>query len=365
MTSIPDFVLRWVNAVYSPPIGSMILGFATAVAASATFAFRNSRIDQKDYEYRKSLIDRVLTTTNPEEIPGILSYVFQSHTAPPNYNAIEKLVNRLEQLLDLQERSVSSSNFTPATLFDIKSTLNRTTQDANTEFSAYNTEARYRNMNSSTLYIHGENYLANAISHALLTPLSRIDTIAKILNSNHESKEITSLLPDLKSALQICYTYLSAFRATSFKPSGFIAFSTAIQNAANVYVRESSKVIELSISSPDQLASGNEYRLLAAALPLIENAVDASVDNDKIDIIVKEESDSVELTISNCVRSDFDISQLFMDGYSTKNDDMLLGAHTGLGLGISRNLVGAIPGGNVTCAIIDGCIVFTISIPRQ
>lgn len=209
---------------------------------------------------------------------------------------------------------------------------------------------------------------AREISHALLTPLARIQAASQLLDRNATDSATGERVRNIRAAVQVCYVYLNAFRATHFdltENGRRQKFSDAIRSAAEVYLASEGRHRRLSIDSPDQIDGVEEYYLLASALPLIENAVDATKKNQVITIRVVDLGSEVSLSVSNKFAGKIDLEKIFQDGFSTKIEDGAGAKHEGLGLGIVQNLVGAIAGASVFASQNSNTVTFTVRMPKS
>jgi K+-sensing histidine kinase KdpD len=214
------------------------------------------------------------------------------------------------------------------------------------------------------------------ISHALYTPLSRIDAITTNVITVNPDDAIAEKMANAKSAVEICYAYLAAYRKiiTAAETGSYWSpqsLKEAIVKSAKVFIGASAKNVVMKVEAPASVRSPSTIYILAVLLPLIENAIDASLDDDPVEFNVQDLADGVEANITNVLHEPFAGQKVFDPGFTTKKassdggSPIGMNAHEGLGLTIVGNLLSAVPGGQITYKADAESVTFTVKLPGQ
>lgn len=335
----------WPNVITA--ISALLI--AISAAAWALQSYLRGRTEQQLRMQQQYLLER-MARRDPDSIERLAPYLYSSDVS--SSQALRDIRERLESLISFQERAVANA---------IEESIYRSSSIV----AARVDEAIYNLQQSLAQPIHfgpaanDENGrpVAREIAHALLTPLARIEAISRLVSA--KDKPSAKDMERIQSAVQICYAYLNAFRATGYSPSKEQSFSKAISDAADLYNEQSGKQIEVHVEAPDHI-DGQPYFALACALPLIENAIDASKSGEKVLIQVKSDQVATVISVENPIFEPLDIDQVIVDGFTTKGSDAR--AHEGLGLGIARSL-SASAGGKLSGENLPGKVRFYITIP--
>jgi K+-sensing histidine kinase KdpD len=215
--------------------------------------------------------------------------------------------------------------------------------------------------------------LIRELSHALFTPLSRVDVIASNVISSNPGAAISEKMVKTKSAIEICYAYLTAYRnvITVSERSSYWSpqsLQKSINSSAEVFLESLDKKVNVGVAAPDQVGSVSNIYLLAVLLPLIENAADATENGDTIRIEVGEEGNSLVARVSNPLHEAFAGDDIFSNGFTTKTKAKRAGqqkSHEGLGLTIVQNLLSAVSGAGITYDIADEIVTFKVTLPSR
>ncbi len=217
------------------------------------------------------------------------------------------------------------------------------------------------------------------ISHALYTPLSRIDALTTSIDMAADRDNIERRFKSIKSAVEICYSYLEAYRNIIDVVDSSDIFADdnlriLIERLAEIYVDSSGKILKFQVKN-DSVARLENYShmfILAIIFPLIENAVEASKDQDKIEMKVEKNDTSYVISIENAIYSDLPNGDIYAPGVSSKNlgDDhkkRYLGGNSGTGLSIVRTLISGLTDAKISHKINydQRRIKFSIVLPTK
>jgi signal transduction histidine kinase len=167
-----------------------------------------------------------------------------------------------------------------------------------------------------------------------------------------------------KSAVGICYAYLSAYRnmvnvagRTSYwSPDSLRA---ALSESTSLYCDNLEKDVTVCVDSADSFAQIANVYVLAILLPLLENAAEACESGDKIHIVIENHDESFSAKISNPIHGPFPGGEVLQTGFTTK------AAHEGLGLSIVQNLLAYTSGASLGWELNDDILTFIITIPHN
>lgn len=326
------------------------LVLAISAAAWAFQAYLRARTEQQFRREQQYVFER-MARRDPESLERLAPYIYSTETS--SAQALKDIESRLDSIVSFQERALSG--IVEEASYRSSSILSARLEDAISRFQ----HKLAVPVPEEPPVVSDQNGrpVAREIAHALLTPLARIEAITRLMGAKDgkTSRDVERLL----SAVQICYAYLNAFRATGYSPTKEQRFSKAVADAADLYNEQLGTGVTVRVESPDHI-DGQPYFALACALPLIENAIDASNEGDEVSIVVKSDAGSTIISVENPVDKPLDISRAVMDGFTTKDTDVR--NHEGLGLGIARSL-SASAGGKLSGKNLPGRVRFTITIP--
>ena len=208
--------------------------------------------------------------------------------------------------------------------------------------------------------------LVREISHALHTPLSQIEAAAlsteRRLAGSRSTPDLADSLSQITVSITICKAFLSSFRllasgTTASEQDTSIELATAVRRAATIYVSRADRAIALDIGRLSAVKGYDNSYVLAALVPLIENAVESSPDDGTISITQEFDGTRTTFRISNSFDDDFE-PQLYDSGHTTKP------GHDGLGLSTVRRLLDG-AAGSLTHEHNGGTIVFIATLPAK
>jgi K+-sensing histidine kinase KdpD len=320
-----------------------------------SFFLRSLENDRREAEFLEHLDTRRSSESDPQRPINILElndrlsriesfserlYITSQDAAYRSAASIEEATSRLREVIDAAQ---SAANAARTSALSVKGDIQTASPDPS---------ARREGLD-----------VVREMTHALKTPLARIsilsDTMVSTLSNEPEKQ---NQIKGIRSAVQVCQYYLDSFRASlsggSFNLSGKdTEFKDSVRNAILTYISASEKKIGLHIDVPEKISLFPPYYAIATFLPLVENAIEASHDNDFIEILASEESKRLIVEIENQYHGRRPSDKMFEDGYTTKKS----GGNEGLGLGIVRNFIAGLPGSTLTYSMRGRTrIVFTL-----
>jgi signal transduction histidine kinase len=214
-----------------------------------------------------------------------------------------------------------------------------------------------------------DSILIREISHALYTPLSHIEILANTkLDIDPQSSAVSTsdfrdALVSLKSSVDICKSYLAAFRemilvsgqSSLWNPD---SVRLALRAACSVYAR-SKPDIGFVIEIPDKIRGYSNNLIVAIILPLLENAIEASPPSGTVIVTGEESERAMLISVKNKAISPAGASEMLVRGFTTK------AGHHGLGLSIVQNLISVVPGGIIIPKISGEDVDFSVYLPLE
>lgn len=209
--------------------------------------------------------------------------------------------------------------------------------------------------------------LTQEIAHSLSTPLAQIEAAALSMESGTAGEDEAAVLAvrRIREGVEICKCFISAYRnygelqkdvGESLAGTGADVLRTAVDFYANAV----GKSIEPEIGDiPESFDGYADDFVIAALLPLLENAVDASPERGKVAVYFTREADTISFTISNVCASGPPVGRVFDRGYTTKS------GHQGVGLSVSKGLVEGFAGGEISMKADGDEAAFTVSLPSR
>ncbi len=206
---------------------------------------------------------------------------------------------------------------------------------------------------------HRSDALVREVSHSLGTPIAGIVAEIGALRPGAKSEAMVERFDRIEAAAELCQAFLLSYRHLERvdMSTGFLQgepLQTLLEKAGRLYVSQTGNHIELDVDVPQELPGYSNYQVLAALLPLLENAVEAGA---PVGVSHGQTADCEVLSVRNASEAR-PSADLLIDGVSTKE------AHDGLGLGISQRLVQSI-GGSLDWSHQDSEVVFVVTLPRR
>lgn len=204
--------------------------------------------------------------------------------------------------------------------------------------------------------------LTREISHSLGTPFAGIKAEVRVLEAEDgsDSHRVSFRLERIRTAIDLCQAFVLAYRnlgavdeRTTFLAD--VRLPEAITRALDFYAAQQGSDVEAAVAMPDAFAGYSNYQILSAILPLLENAVEGTVDG-RVAVEHRREERFDVVQISNAFSGG--LAEGFLDDDVTGKG----GNHEGLGISVSRRLVESM-GGALSAESVDQQIRVRISIP--
>lgn len=258
-----------------------------------------------------------------------------------------------KQLIEIQ-RSIRSS---------VRVELTKQMKEAITEaiFEALSTNpqaARIKHFDSSEPLIH-------ELSHALFTPLSQMEaSLLSLPILATDKANVHHTIESLRTSLDMCKVILGAFQEQSTISSTSRTWSpsslrTMLIAAASVYNNSRNRNIKVDINMPEQIEGYSNNYITGFLLPLLENAIEASVTDGNITIIGRQADDIYLIEMTNEVEEPSVPDRIYEDGYTTKQN------HEGAGLTIVQHLLAAYVGSSLSHHLTDHHVTFSVKLPMR
>lgn len=206
--------------------------------------------------------------------------------------------------------------------------------------------------------------ITQEISHSLRTPLAQIEAAALVLHRQAEGEMSVASVARILQGVEICKCFVSAYRNFGRMQQeiggwGPESIGRMLEGALAFYSHSAPEDATFgSESLPDRLTGYSNDFIVAALLPLLENAAEAAPRGGGVNISFADTDSAFEFVVVN----DFDGAELpasiFNRGSSTKK------GHEGVGLSVSKGLIEDSAGGSISVSVADGKAVFTASLPK-
>lgn len=126
------------------------------------------------------------------------------------------------------------------------------------------------------------------------------------------------------------------------------------------------KKLELIVNKEKKIMFNGDGNLLARAFGnLIKNAINYSIPNTKIEINIKDDKDSLELTFRNIGNKipDYKLEKIFEKFYRADESRTSSSGGAGIGLSITKDII-ELHDGSISVKNEDKYIIFTIVLPK-
>jgi hypothetical protein len=203
------------------------------------------------------------------------------------------------------------------------------------------------------------------IAHAMNTPLSQIEAAALTIERSLLEEEggadralDLASLKRIRASVDLCKSFLAAYRevanvertASEWNPK---SLSAAVQAAAKVYNAGGAVQVDL----PTKFSGYSNTFILAAVLPLLENALEIVGAGEPVLISGSSSSGSISISIENAWRGEHFGREVYAIGYSTKT------GHEGIGISSVADLLST-RGGKLTHKFDGDRVAFMVSLPE-
>lgn len=205
--------------------------------------------------------------------------------------------------------------------------------------------------------------------HYLMTPLSQINaasiTLGTLINFNSDNPKITRNINAIKAGVDLCQSVLTAYRQLAFiayknNEEDRITLLKGINSAELLYQEYNAKSIKTDhLNIPNSISGYSNNFILSILLPLIENSICASKNENTFSIEFVGEEKFYSFILNNTTEKDINIKNFYKEGYSSKNN------HEGTGLSTVRNLIENISGSSLKFEKNNGKIITKLNLPKN
>lgn len=326
-----------------------------------------------------------------EELKHIQDNIYSSN----HYNSIleEPYTKYLREEISLLSKNNSNMSSILSSVYKNQDEINKSLELLRKQMSYNSNKSNYRKMNKMTEDIHIQdiyeelvdikhsifNYevsslpinpvntidIIRELNHFIATPLSSIIANSEIILMLHSDKAgIDEYLGRIKDSVELCRCVLATYReiatVTGKSEDVVSSIEKSIIAAFKMYrVQNKKYTLNIDVDLPDSVENYSSHYIISIILPLIENAVVASPDEDNLDIrcLFTKEGTSYIVEIYNYFLDKPDLKNLKTQGYSSKEN------HKGSGLMIVRHLVQS-KKGKLDIDIYENSILFKITLPQ-
>lgn len=206
--------------------------------------------------------------------------------------------------------------------------------------------------------------LLREISHALNTPLSQAEAAAVSalheLDTGDADPLLRQQLRQVPISVTMCKAFLFAFRLlasgeTMSEHGSAVALGPAIHEAAHLYLAREQREAQLKVPDSTEIPGYDSSYVLAAILPLIENAAESVPSGGCIEITQTDSPSGTVISVANPIEGDLQ-DRIYEPGLTTK------AGHDGLGLATVRRLLQGADG-DLSHSVENGVVTFTITFP--
>ena len=244
---------------------------------------------------------------------------------------IKKELSRINKAKDYDYSSINSIN---ENIEQLKKILNKQSFETDNKQNTIGIE------NSSF-----QQQFIKELFHCLMTPISQVDASLSIIKTKiPQTDEILERsVKSIKAGIELTKSVLFAYRQVAFytynnKSEDALTIKDGIFSAELLYQSHNKKdIIFEDKNIPESIQGFSNYFILAALLPLLENAIYATNSEQQIKIeYIATEQDNI-FKISNPINNPINIDDLYKDGFSSKKETGK--QRKGTGLSIVRNLI--------------------------
>ena len=211
--------------------------------------------------------------------------------------------------------------------------------------------------------------LIRELGHSLNTPLSQIEASVLALRAQSTKPMVDSInlrasLGRISASLDICKSVIAAFRELVVVTSSSSIWSPssipkALRAASDVYMKSFSKQLDVELNMPEEIQGYSSNFIVALTLPLLENAIEAGQDNEKITIFGQKKGQSFEIIVTNHLHEPLPNDDMYEPGFTTKK------GHDGVGLSTVRHLLSGLRGAHVDHSADKNEVSFRVTLPAR
>jgi signal transduction histidine kinase len=209
--------------------------------------------------------------------------------------------------------------------------------------------------------------LIRELGHSLNTPLSQIEASLLVLRARSSELEPANLnvgksFDTLFASVDICKAVLAAFRemvVVTSSSSGWSPSSIpeALRAASGVYMASHSKSLAINLNIAANIPGYSSNFIVALVLPLLENAIEASPDNENVSLVGRIQDHSLEILVTNRLQQPLPNHDIYEHGFTTKE------SHDGIGLSTVKHLISGLRGAHVRHFVEDDNVTFAVLLP--
>ncbi|MEU0792444.1 GHKL domain-containing protein [Amycolatopsis sp. NPDC005961] len=179
------------------------------------------------------------------------------------------------------------------------------------------------------------------VAHALNTPLSQIElSLASAIAQQFEGgDELTQRLRKAIRAIDTCRATITSFEHLSTMAKSAAGWDVddleiALIAALEMYVEGSENSISTEVVAPRSVRGHANHFLIAATLPLLQNAVECASSGTLVKCTVSSDGNQHNIEVTNACPTKPDLRSMQRDGFTNKG-----AGHSGMGLKTARTLV--------------------------
>ncbi len=210
--------------------------------------------------------------------------------------------------------------------------------------------------------------IVREISHSLNTPLQQIEVALRRVKPLVDVNNVESTIRTFSSARQsvdICRAVITAYRdiagiTTTTAATAVKDLASTINAVLEIYIDRKDvnrALMPIEVRSPAKIRGYGNHFLVAIALPLLQNAVEASIEGHTISCQILDRPSVLSIRVTNFVTQQPDLKDLQTYGFSTKGD-----GHEGLGLASVRTLISR-AGGKLSLEYDDHVFTARVELP--
>ena len=205
--------------------------------------------------------------------------------------------------------------------------------------------------------------LIGNIKHSLTTPLSQIQTNCELLKSNNKDADTREVIERIDNASKVCLSIIHSYVEASYNISlpAFMELDKSIQSYFYMLLGENQSNIKLEFNNfPSQFEGFSSNYIFAMIVPLLQNAVTASPQDETIVIGCENTSKIYKISVVNtCKQLPPTEKDLQTQGYSSKKN------HRGVGLSTVRNLLDLAKSGIMNFDISGNTVTVSIHLNKK
>jgi K+-sensing histidine kinase KdpD len=200
------------------------------------------------------------------------------------------------------------------------------------------------------------------LAHSLGTPLAQIK--AESIRLSGTDKQHKEAYGRIMASVDLCNSFITSFREIARLSTGgpilsLESLSKAIKTTTDIYMARDSKEINLDLRVPPRIDGYTNTYLLSVLAPLIENAVEGSLNKAPVIIVCDDHDEEVVFRISNHFEGKPPSDESFLPGRSTKE------SHEGMGLSTVNRLVESQRNGHLELVLDGDVATFIVRLPGR